>query len=58
MSIYWQAAQFLCQARGPAKQRTSEPPGRVPGFETNPNIPITKIQNLLKPFEHLNFEIV
>lgn len=34
------------------------PWGWVPGFETNPDVPMSKIQNLLKPIEHLNFEIV
>ncbi len=37
---------------------TPNPSGRVPGFETNPSVPMTIIENLLKPFEHLNFKIV
>jgi len=37
---------------------TPNPSGRVPGFETKPSVSMTRIENLLKPFEHLNFEIV
>ncbi len=34
------------------------PCGWIPGFETDPDVPMTKTQNLLKPYEYLNFEIV